>query len=207
MRFRENEMSLTLMALGSLMDSSRMLKRRIIPFVTVAVFCLCGCTKSIEYEEEVLLGDPPKIEVIKRREILELLIDQLSPKWTFRRSELFLFGKNKPVWSDHLRPLYLEKLPDEEGYLLVAGINSSIECYERGRPNSYYVTIKITKDKATEIPTPHYLQGKQTNLVLTVDRLPDAPRRISIAEKDKLNRLGMFSERERKLLLSAKFGC
>lgn len=189
------------------MDSSKTLKWRIIPFAILAIVYLSGCTKNIEYEEEVALGDPSKVEVIKRREVFELLIHQLSPQWRLRRSELFLFGKDEPVWSDHLRPLYLEKLPDGAGYLLVAGINSSIECYERGRPNSYYVTINIAKDKTTEIPTPQYLDGKLTNLVLTVDRLPDEFRKISIAEKDKLNRIGIFSERERKLLLSSKFGC
>ncbi|MBI3524737.1 MAG: hypothetical protein HY066_09535 [Betaproteobacteria bacterium] len=182
-------------------------KRTIATLAMLAVLCLSGCTKVIEYEEEVILGNPPKIEVIKRREVLELLIDQLSPKWTFRKSELFLFGKNKPAWSDHLRPLYLEKLSDRNSYLLVAAINSSTECYKRGRPKSYYVAVIISPNGATETPLPQRLEGKASNLLWSTERLPKQLQKVLVAEKEKYTPIGGLSEREHNLLLSSKFGC
>lgn len=174
----------------------------------VAACVLGGCTKTIEYEEEVALGDPPKNEVIKRREVLELVIDQLTPKWVFRRSELFLFEKPDPVWSDQLWPLYIEKSPDGQSYLLVAGIENSSVCVARGRPTSYYVTIEITRDKAIEIPTPERLEGKTTNLLLRFSRLPEGTRIVTMNEKERLNRMhGGVSERAQKILLSSNYGC
>jgi hypothetical protein len=169
---------------------------------------LCGCTKTVEYEEEVAMGDPPRIQTVQRREVLELVLHQFSPRWSFKRSELFLFGRREPDWSDQLWPLYLEESDDGKSYLLVAAINSSIACVSRGRPASKYVAVNITPSGASEIPIPARLNGKPSNLLLRFERIPNGVKRISIAEKDRLNNLyGGPSDDDKRLLLSKTFGC
>ena len=170
---------------------------------------LAGCSKEIDVFEEVELDNPKKIEIIKRRELYERVIHQLSPRWWKTRSEIFLFDKSNPDWSDNLRPLYLERLPENQGYLLVTGIESSTVCFQRGRPSSYYITFHLTHNGAKEIPTPSRLEGVPTNLLLSgvLYRKPANGRVFTLPEKTELTRLGGYAERERKLLLTSKFGC
>lgn len=164
--------------------------------------------RYVEFEEEVMLGDPPRVEVIKRRIVKVLTNYQFDIRHRFARSELYLYGKREPVWSDALWPLYLEKLPNDEGYLLVAGIESGLECYRRGRPTSYYVTIKITPTETVEIPTPARLEGKSSNLLFRWGNIPDGRKHISLVEKEHLNNLYYkLYPRQKNLLLSSKFGC
>ena len=183
--------------------------KRHLGLLLLATLGLSGCTKEVVYREEVELTNPTKVEIVKRREVYERVLHQFKPRWWLVREEVFLLDLSKPSWSENLRPLYLERLPDTQGYLLVAGIENSAVCVQRGRPSSYYVTFHVTKDGAKEIPTPSRLDGVQTNLFLSSDliRKPANGREYTLTEKAELTRLGGYSERERKLLLASKFGC
>jgi len=169
---------------------------------------LTGCSKEVDYREEVALENPSNIEVISRRDVFERGYGAHGSGWWRIRSELFLFGKRNPIWSENLRPLYLERLPDNQGYLLVAGIDSTTVCYQRNRPDSFYATFHITPDGAKEVPTPARLEGVSTNLLLSAEnRQPANSQVFTLSEKAELTRLGGYSDRMRKLLLTSKFGC
>ncbi|MBK6631944.1 MAG: hypothetical protein IPG33_13510 [Betaproteobacteria bacterium] len=169
---------------------------------------LVGCSKEVDYREEVALENPSRIEVISRRDVFERGYGAHGSGWWRNRSELFLFGKRSPVWSDNLRPLYLERLPDNQGYLLVTGIDNTDVCLQRNRPTSFYVTFHISPVSAKEVTTPARLEGVSTNLLLSVENKRPANSEVfTLSEKAELTRLGGYSERMRKLLLTSKYGC
>jgi hypothetical protein len=183
--------------------------KRHLGLLLLTALWLSGCSKEVVYREEVELTNPNKVEIVKRREVYERVLYQFKPRWWLVHEEIFLFDRWRPAWSENLRPLYLERLPDAQGYLLVAGIDNSAVCVQRGRPASYYVTFHVTKDGAKEIPTPSRLDGVRTNLFLGsgLHRKPANGREYTLAEKAERTRLGGYSERERKLLLASRFGC
>lgn len=176
------------------------------------LYCWINHEEYVEYAEEVMLGDPPTLEVIRRREVLALRVNQLKPRWSYIRSEVFLFGQKQPVWSGRLRPLYLEKLPNDEGYLMVAGVDNGWECSERKSIglDSYYVTIKINPaEGVTEVATPARLEGKPSNLLFRWGNIPNGMERVSVAEKTRLNGLYYKPEpyRANILLATKQIGC
>lgn len=169
---------------------------------------ILGCSKELAYMEEVAFENPQRIEMIQRRDVFERGSGAHGSGWWRKRSELFLFNKRNPIWSENLRPLYLERLSENQGYLLVAGIDNTDVCYQRNRPNSFYVAFQITPNGAIEVPTPDRLEGVSTNLLLGVEnKEPANGRFFTLAEKSELARIGGYSDRMRKLLLTSKFGC
>lgn len=170
---------------------------------------LTGCTKTIDFQEEVVLDGSGKVEILKRRYAYEYVFHQYRFIWAQKRSEIFLFDKSRPVWSADLKPLYLERLPDNQGYLLVAGIDNPVVCIQRDHPSSYYVAFHLTKDGTQEIPFPKRLDGTATNLLLpgVLGLKPANGEVFTLPEKEKLARLYGSPERMRRIILSSKYGC
>lgn len=170
---------------------------------------LTGCTKKIDFQEEAILDGSGKVEIVKRRYVYEYVFHQYRFIWAQKRSEIFLFDKSRPVWSEDLQPLYLERLPDNQGYLLVAGIESTVVCVQRGRPQSYYVAFHLSQEGGREIPVPQRLDGMPTNLLLPdVLRMKPANGEVfTLPEKEKLARLYGYPEQMRKMVLSSRYGC
>lgn len=170
---------------------------------------LTGCTKKIDFQEEAILDGSGKVEIVKRRYAYEYVFHQYRFIWAQKRSEIFLFDKLRPAWSADLKPLYLERLPANEGYLLVAGIESAIVCVQRGRPKSYYVAFHLTQDGGREIPVPQRLDGIPTNLLLpgVLGLKPANGEVFTLPEKEKLARLYGYPEQMRKMVLSSRYGC
>ncbi len=170
---------------------------------------LTGCTKKIDFQEEAILDGSGKVEIVKRRYAYEYVFHQYRFIWAQKRSEMFLFDKSRPVWSEDLKPLYLERLPANEGYLLVAGIDNPVVCIQRNHPSTYYVAFHITKEGTQEIPLPKRLDGTATNLLLpgVLGLKPANGEVFTLLEKEKLARLYGSPERTRKIIISSKYGC
>jgi hypothetical protein len=168
---------------------------------------LSACGKTVEFTEEVQLFESDKKVILERREVYEPRITGLDFRQTYIRSELSIVGSKMPSWKERLHPIYFGEFPAGAGYFLVATIPDSIGCYQRGKPSSPYVVFTAEEQGWREIPLPKYLDGRAANLLLGVERNLSESKLVTKGQAEEKNRRGAFSPDDKKINLSARFGC
>jgi len=145
---------------------------------------LTGCSKAIDFQEDVLMSDGAKME-INRVERLRLVCQELSCGWALDRSEIRMSGSTSKAWENRLVPLLLDKY--EGKYFLVA---TTIYCNDPvfGHPNPDYIQFELSESgwKRTELKP--YIFGRQANLLIAPDWNAGEPKKIDVSTKETRNK-------------------
>jgi|GEM_PF-5503878 len=153
--------------------------------VILAAAMMMGCSKKIDFHEEVLLSDGTKIK-INRFDHLRRACESFSCDWALDFSEIQIEGARYVSWKKRLIPLLLDKYRDR--YFLITTI-SSCRDKEFGNPKPAYIQFELTESGWIKSEFNPIFYGRTANLLIAPDWDAGEVRMIDVPTKESRNKM------------------
>jgi hypothetical protein len=162
-----------------------------------------GCSKAIDFDEEVLLSDGAIVE-IHRSVHLRRTCEAFSCDWALDQSEIRLDRTQNSTWSKRLSPLLLDKYQGK--YFLIATV---IYCDDKefGRPDPNYIQFELTPSGWERRELSSNIYGRSANLLITANWYAGEPKKIDIVTKKARNESAAVSGYKKVLARATPSNC
>lgn len=154
--------------------------------VALVAAVLAGSSKTISFEEEVLLTDGRRI-VVQRSDHLGRACEGFSCDWRLEKAQIRL-PEGAPVWeAERLQPVLLDR--DAAGRLVIVALPITCGDYVRmNKPVPPYIQFELDGAAWKRTPPARALHGREANLLIAPDWRGGEPARIGLAAKAERNR-------------------
>jgi hypothetical protein len=132
------------------------------------MLALTGCTKTVEWTEQVRLSDGSTVRVHSSSKN-EVTTEIGGPSSAFPvEVKLRLLEQSPPApqWVDQLEPILLERDPQTREFVLIATSVDERVWSKRGKPAMPYWQFRLTANGWREEVLSDFVFGKRTNLLL-----------------------------------------
>lgn len=154
--------------------------------LAVILLVLAWSSKTVSFEEEVLLSDGHKI-VIKRSEHLTRACEGFVCDWSLGRAQIQLLARDAPVWeADRLQPVLLD-ISGDGRFIVVALPITCGEYWRLNKPVPPYIQFELDGGAWKRTPVKRALHGREANLLIAPDWRGGEPSRVRLAAKAERN--------------------
>jgi len=167
--------------------TKRALVALVVLSVVLVIAVVAWLSKTISFEEEVLLADGRKI-VVQRSEHLARACEGFSCDWRLEKAQIRLSERAAPIWeAERLQPVLLDM--DGAGRMVVVALPITCGDYRRlNKPVPPYIQFELDGAAWKRTPTVRALHGREANLLLAPDWRGGEPARVGLATKAERNR-------------------
>jgi hypothetical protein len=155
----------------------------------VVLLIFASLSRTISFEEEVLLSDGRKI-VVKRSDRLARACEGFSCDWSLEKAEIQLrvAGRNAPVWeAERLHPVLLDM--DATGRVVILALPATCGEHVRlNKPIPPYVQFELDGAGWKRTTPVRALHGREANLLIAPDWRNGEPALVQLAAKAERNR-------------------
>jgi hypothetical protein len=157
--------------------------------VALLLFIAAWLSKTVSFDEEVLLSDGRRI-VVKRSEHLARACEGFSCDWSLEKAriQLTLPGRNAPLWeAEHLQPVLLDM--DGAGRIVIVALPATCGEHVRlNKPVPPYIHFELDGAAWKRTPPLRALHGREANLLIAPDWRDGEPALVQLAAKTERNR-------------------